>query len=262
MAVLVADVTMMNDDIMAEDEKQTILGSYLAPLTQAHTIAPQSTTELMLGRETIGLRFEVDNDSPPWALTQSSSERAYRLLRDDLSLPADVVDENWAPVPDQWASGSVGGGRLWVCNWIDVSKYVNLLPLTSIDILSLVPNVVSLFATAEAWMSAFGVARRVERLSASYLRCIDLFSALTRISDGTGEPSLFPRLSTLVFVAERYILDEHQALSTAADIYLKDILLVRKEAGAPIRHIYVDKTLSSWSIWAEVDCETVVSFFE
>lgn len=261
--VLIVDASIP-DDTMEEDEDQVSLGHYLAPVTHTYTSETQSSIELMLSYETVALRFDAVDESSPWTLCGLLSQRPSKASwnRGSESYPADVLDEYWDFNPDQWASGCAHGGRLWRCNWVDISKYVNLLPLPSIDTLTLVPNAMSRFATAETWLKSFDTARLVERISASYLRCVHLFSALSRLRDDTGEPFLFPRLSTIVFMAEEHPLKEHQALRTALDIYLKDVLVIRKEAGTPIRHIYVDKSLVSWCVWAEVDDGTVVSFFD
>ena len=78
----------------------------------------------------------------------------------------------------------------------------------------------------------------------------------------TGEPALFPRLATIVLMAEEYPLKEHQALRTAVDMSLKDLIAVRKEARAPIQHLYVDKRMRGSNIWTEVNDIVAISFFD
>ncbi|KZV67358.1 hypothetical protein PENSPDRAFT_736545 [Peniophora sp. CONT] len=259
--IFIGDASMDETKEMEEEDHDFTLGSYLRPITQIDAANDQCWRELMLGRFTTGLRSGIATSGPPWTYSQHPTEQS-RSIYTRSSFPAEVVDSLWTFKPDLWASGCTRGGRLLRYNWIDTRKYLHLFPLGSINTLSLLPNVMSLFPTADAWNTSFATALRIEHLSASYLRCVQLFSALSRLDSDSGLPILFPRLSTIIFVSETHPLDEHIALRVAVDISLLDIRAIRKEAGVPIRQLIVEKSMSEWDIWERIRDGPVVSFFE
>lgn len=124
--------------------------------------------------------------------------------------------------------------------------------------------------TSSLWTSNLEDARNVQNLSVAYGDpFLSLFEALLVVAnpeDGTGQFTLFPRLSTIalhIFDCEGSLSpEEHDTQLSTLDGVVLEMLRARKQAGAPVKELLVVEELAERDVWKHARELVNVTVFE
>ncbi|KZV72344.1 hypothetical protein PENSPDRAFT_751084 [Peniophora sp. CONT] len=145
-----------------------------------------------------------------------------------------------------------------------IKYHLSHLPLESLVSIFVTPNAMMRFDNPEpdgGWLFKLSAARAVRRISVYYTPCQSLLDDLLK-KDANDGFALFPLLDTMIFHHRPQAGKmEHQ---TSLDLVLLELLSDRREHGAGIRELLVDRRMESWFIWSKVDREklTKLTFFD